>query len=209
MIFKALRRALFPLLAFTGIVSVGFGAWAFTSDQLIEAAAYGNVEVTGLWEGQPGTFAVNAGATTYTLVFSEDLTNDETVGVNLYPDISYTFSKFVIPEIGNYAISYRVEYTAASIYGRYVDIPSDKLESAGTDSVSQALYMESKPLVISTAEAEEQSDGTYTMSGTFSPVFRWKSGTKPTDRETHNTFISMINATSETFTLTLILEHVN
>lgn len=59
----------------------------------------------------------------YTLVFSEDMTLDETVGVELNPSIEYVFSNFYAPEEGYaYYISFETQYSYDSLYAEYVDI---------------------------------------------------------------------------------------
>lgn len=207
MILKAAKHFAIPVLAFSGLVSVGFAAWVFAGEEINAASATGTVAVTGLYDGaeMPGTFEVKTGddytsdEEYYTLLFSEDQTFDEDVGVALYPSIQYRFSNFYYGETGSYYMKYRCTYSTSGIYSKYVAIPDSLLGESGSG------YQESIYQPVDLSGATQNSDGTYSFDGSFVPSFKWKSGTKPTSREAHNAFIEEVNSSSDTFSILITL----
>lgn len=210
MIHKVVRAIVFPVVAFTAIVSVGFAAWAFQDSGSATTEVQGNVEVTALWEGAPGVFKVNSGEDYtsepqyYTLVFGEDQTFDEDVGITLYPSIQFVFSEFYLPPDGySYYLSYQTNFVYGDLYSKYVTIPDSLLEESLTQSqTSTKVALDvSGATPMTTAGNEEQ----YTLSGSFTPTFKWRSSSKPTNREAFNSFIEEVNSSTDTFLITIIL----
>lgn len=221
MIHAVVRQVVFPIVAFAGMVSVGFAAWAFQDSAGGEDEVQGTVYVTAL--ATPlGEVVINPGegytehSQYYTLVFSEDQTLDEKVGVTLHPSIEYTFFNFPeLPDDYGYFVNYRAEYLQNSIFAKYaeivnyVDSGTLRIDYSTGDTLYQTGQMRiddsGKTPYVPSSSSSSAADGLarYTLTTTLTPSFKWKSGTKPTTEAAYDAFLNEVNSSVETFEISI------
>lgn len=208
MVFKFVRHFLIPVVAFTGFVSTGFAAWVFIDQTNVTTDIHGTVAITAL-DTTLGTITINQGddytkeSQYYTLVFSQEQTLNEDVGVELHPTIEYTFSNFYEAPSGYaYYISYQTEFVENSIYDRYVQMVD--VASSGTNSTGK-FQLSTKKLIDDSTKTLIEGTNTYSLSSTLVPSFKWRDNSKPSSEQTYNEFIREVNSSTEVFTIVLVI----
>ena len=203
-----IKNITIPLLGFTTLVSTGFGAWVFlgsmSSSYEISST---QVNVTSV-NDSIGKLEINDRIhlyeTPYILTFEvgsgEDFTSNE-FGVELSNNIEYKFYEFYQPEENyGYYLSYRVIYSANSIYDQYVVIKD--LANTGTNEADGRLYQESHQTLLDpslfneSSTLDEAKNPYYELNDDLYIDFNWKEHTKPISASAYSAFLSSVHDSS-------------
>lgn len=208
------KRLLLPSVSLLALFSVGFAAWVFSGELSVSVEATTSVKVTS--ESTTfGTLSVNEGdeftkeSSYYTLVFMEDQTLDESVGIAIYPSIDFLFEGFEAPNDGfSYYLTYRIESSSDSLYAKYVTLED---LSTSVDNGSTLVETSNKQeLDIGKATESTSQAGLYDLSGSLTPSLKWRSKTKPTTESAYNDFLGEVEASKsagETFSVVVSLSY--
>lgn len=210
---KSVRNLLICLFAFVSLVSTGFGMWYFIDAEKSETTLQGSnvsVEIAAPLQIDNVDFVspLELGYTKYGIALSSDFKNpgDLYGGISFAPSVNFIYSNYELVDPSE-KIYYYFSFTSTNpIFANEesgallfdTSMPGHSLEN----KIELNIRDEGGNLIFKTDEhgapildAEEKY--IYEISQVFAPVFKYKSGAKPTNIEEYKALLNLLQGPGE------------